>query len=69
LKDSSSSTPAANIKTVLERLEGIAEGAIIVDLSRGVSVPVIRAIIPMFEVYTLDHERKGERIRKKRASK
>ncbi len=65
LKDSSSSTPAANIKTVLERLDGIAEGAIIVNLSRGVSVPVIRAIIPMFELYTLDRERKGERIKKK----
>ncbi len=66
LKDISSSTPAANINTVLERLEGTAEGAIIVDLSRGVEVPVIRAIIPMFELYTLDRERKGERIRKKK---
>ena len=66
LKESSSSTPAANIKTVLECLEGIADGAIIVDLSRGVEVPVIRAIIPMFELYTLDRERKGERIKKKK---
>lgn len=66
LKDSSSNTPAANINTVLERLDGIADGAIIVDLSRGVDVPVIRAIIPMFELYTLDRERKGERIRKKK---
>lgn len=66
LKDSSSNTPAANINTVLERLDGIADGAIIVDLSRGVDVPVVRAIIPMFELYTLDRERKGERIRKKK---
>jgi len=66
LKDSSSNTPAANIKTVLERLEGIAGGAIIVNLSRGVEVPVIRAIIPLFELYTLDRERKGERIKKKK---
>ncbi len=66
LKDSSSNTPAASIKTVLERLEGIADGAIIVNLSRGVKVPVIRAIIPAFEVYTLDRERKGERIKKKK---
>jgi len=64
LKDSSSSTPAANIKTVLERLDGIADGAIIVNLSRGVDVPVIRAVIPWFELYTLDRERKGKRIRK-----
>lgn len=69
MQNSSSTTPAANIKTVLERLEGIADGAIIVNLSRGVSVPVIRAIIPEFEVYTLDHERKGERIRKKRVAR
>lgn len=66
LKDSSSNTPAANIKTVLECLEGIAGGAIIVNLSRGVEVPVIRAIIPLFELYTLDRERKGERIKKKK---
>ena len=66
LKDNSSNTPAANIKTVLECLEGIAEGAIIVNLSRGVEIPVIRAIIPLFELYTLDRERKGERIKKKK---
>lgn len=66
LSDSSSDTPAANISTVLERLDGIADGAIIVNLSRGVEVPVIRAIIPMFEQFTLDRERKGERIRKKK---
>lgn len=66
LRDSSSDTPAANISTVLERLDGIADGSIIVNLSRGVEVPVIRAIIPMFEQYTLDRERKGERISKKK---
>ncbi len=66
LRDSSSNTPAANIKTVLERLDGVADGAIIVNLSRGVKIPVIRAIIPMFELFTLDRERKGDRIRKKK---
>ena len=64
LADNSSDTPAANINTVLEQLDDIADGAIIVDLSRGVDIPVIRAIIPAFELYTLDRERKGERIRK-----
>lgn len=64
--DSSSDTPAANISTVLERLDGIADGAIIVNLSRGVEVPVIRAVIPMFEQFTLDRERKGERLKKKK---
>ncbi len=69
LEDFSSDTPAANINTVLESLDGIAEGAIIVDLSRGVEVPVVRAIIPMFELYTLDRERKGERLKKKRGER
>lgn len=64
LADNSSDTPAANINTVLEQLDDIADGAIIADLSRGVDIPVIRAIIPAFELYTLDRERKGERIRK-----
>ncbi|MCX9089245.1 MAG: YcaO-related McrA-glycine thioamidation protein [Candidatus Methanoperedens sp.] len=66
LEDSSNNTPAANIKTVLERLDTIADGAIIVNLSRGVDIPVVRAIIPMFELYTLDRERKGDRIKKKK---
>jgi len=66
LDDISSDTPAANINTVFEQLDGIADGAIIVNLSRGVDIPVIRAIIPMFELYTLDRERKGERIKKKK---
>ena len=64
LADNSSDTPAANINTVLEQLDDIADGAIIADLSRGVNIPVIRAIIPAFELYTLDRERKGGRIRK-----
>ncbi|KAB2948083.1 MAG: YcaO-like family protein [Candidatus Methanoperedens nitroreducens] len=66
LEDISNNTPAANIKTVLERLDTIADGAIIVNLSRGVDIPVVRAIIPMFELYTLDRERKGDRIKKKK---
>jgi ribosomal protein S12 methylthiotransferase accessory factor len=66
LVDASSNTPYANIQTVLERLDGVADGAIIANLSRGVDIPVIRAVIPGFELYTLDRERKGERIRKKK---
>src|SRR3990170_3721756 len=62
MNDSSGDTPAANINTVLERLGGIADGAIIVNLSREVSIPVIRAIIPGFELFTLDRERKGQRL-------
>jgi putative methanogenesis marker protein 1 len=66
LEDISNDTPAANINAVFEQLDGIADGAIIVNLSRGVEIPVIRAIIPMFELYTLDRERKGDRIKKKK---
>lgn len=66
MDDLSSNTPAANISTVLDRLGDVADGAIIVNLSRGVSVPVVRAIIPFFEQYTIDKERKGDRIRKKK---
>ena len=64
LKDYSSNTPYENIKTTLELLEGAAEGAIIVNLSRGVDIPVVRAIIPSFELYTIDRERTGQRIKK-----
>jgi putative methanogenesis marker protein 1 len=64
LADNSSDNPASNINTVLEQLDDVADGAIIADLSRVVDIPVIRAIIPAFELYTLDRERKGERIRK-----
>ncbi len=65
IKDRSSTTPYANIRKVLDFLEKVAEGAIIVNLSRGVDIPVIRAIIPNFELYTIDRERKGKRIRKR----
>ncbi|HIH44672.1 MAG TPA: YcaO-related McrA-glycine thioamidation protein [Candidatus Methanoperedenaceae archaeon] len=65
LEDSSSDSPARNIETVLERLGDPAERAIIVDLSRkGVKVPVIRAIIPTFELFTIDRERRGARLAK-----
>ena len=66
LEDMSNDTPAENIDRVFEKLDGIADGAIIVDLSREVEIPVIRAIIPMFELYTLDRERKGDRIKKRK---
>ncbi|MDW7725968.1 MAG: YcaO-related McrA-glycine thioamidation protein [Candidatus Methanoperedens sp.] len=66
LKDHSSSTPYANIYTVIELLDRAAEGAIIVNLSRGVDIPVVRAIIPYFELYTIDRERTGQRIRRKK---
>jgi putative methanogenesis marker protein 1 len=64
LEDRSANTPAANIETIVTMLKGIAPYAIIVDLSRSsVELPVIRAILPTFEQYTLDRERKGKRMK------
>jgi len=59
LEDISSDTPAANINTVFEQLDGIADGAIIVNLSRGVDIPVIRAIIPCLNCIRLTAREKG----------
>jgi len=68
LEDKARTTPAKNIETILECLEDISERAIIVDLSRStVKVPVIRAIIPTFELFTLDRERRGKRLARKKA--
>lgn len=65
LEDSSSDSPVKNIETVIERLGNAAKKAIIVDLSRnGVKVPVVRAIIPSFELFTIDRERRGARLAK-----
>lgn len=64
IEDLSGSSPAENIGTILEQLRSIADRAIIVDLSReSVPIPVIRAVIPAFEVYTLDRERMGSRLK------
>ncbi len=63
LGDLSSYTPAENIRKVLEGISQVADKAIIIDLSHdGISIPVVRAIVPGFEQYTLDRERMGARI-------
>ena len=64
ISDLSSNTPAGSIRTIVERLRlcGAAEHVIIVDISQPwIDVPVIRAIIPTFELYIVDRERIGER--------
>lgn len=62
--DISADTPARNINAILEMLRGIVPHAIIANLSStSVNIPVIRAILPTFEQYTLDRERKGKRMR------
>lgn len=64
LKDLSRTTPAESIDVVLEQLKEIADCAIVVDMSReSIPVPVVRVIIPSFEMYTLDRERVGMRAK------
>lgn len=61
--DLSGKSPAENIDVVLEKLRGLVERVLVVDLSReDVAVPVVRVIIPGFELFTIDRDRKGKRI-------
>ena len=63
VQDLSRKSPAENIDLILEKLRGIAEKVLVVDLSRKeVAVPVVRVIIPGFELFTIDRDRKGKRI-------
>lgn len=63
VKDLSRNSPAENIDVILEQLKGLAEKVIVADLSREeVAVPVVRVIIPGFELFTIDRDRKGKRI-------
>ena len=64
INDFSTATPAGNIQVVLDQLKDIVDNVIVVDLSReNVNVPVVRVIIPTFELYTLDRERVGKRMK------
>lgn len=63
VQDLSRKSPAENIDVILEKLKGLAERVLVVDLSREeVKVPVVRVIIPGFELFTIDRDRKGKRI-------
>ncbi|MFP4655188.1 MAG: YcaO-related McrA-glycine thioamidation protein [Methanohalobium sp.] len=62
LNDFSQHSPVENINTVIDQLKNLVDNAIIVNLSRdSIDVPVVRVIIPTFEMYTLDRERVGKR--------
>jgi ribosomal protein S12 methylthiotransferase accessory factor len=64
LKDLSKTTPAESIDVIDEQLKKVTDSAIVVDLSReSIPVPVVRVIIPTFEMYTLDRERVGNRVK------
>ncbi|HIE32209.1 MAG TPA: YcaO-related McrA-glycine thioamidation protein [Methanosarcinales archaeon] len=67
IPDLSSNTPAKDIEAIIERLRGAALHAIVVDLSQPwIDVPVVRTIIPTFELYRVDRERLGSRAREAR---
>jgi len=69
--DLATRSPAEGIDAVLEKLKGIAERVLVIDLSREeVSIPVVRVIIPGFELFTVDPERQGNRLKagKKKSS-
>jgi len=43
---------------ILENLKSLAERVLVVDLSREeIAVPVVRVIIPGFELFTIDRDR------------
>jgi ribosomal protein S12 methylthiotransferase accessory factor len=51
-----------DIKIVLDRLQSVANRVIVSDITvSAIGVPTVRVIIPGFEVYFLDRERKGNR--------
>jgi putative methanogenesis marker protein 1 len=63
VQDLSRKSPAENIDLILEKLRGLAEKVLVIDLSREeIAVPVVRVIIPGFELFTVDRDRKGKRI-------
>ncbi len=63
VQDISKRSPAENIGVILEKLKGLTEKVLVVDLSREeVAVPVVRVIIPGFELFTIDRDRKGKRL-------
>jgi thioglycine synthase len=63
VQDLSRKSPAENIDLILDKLRGLAEKVLVVDLSRKeVGIPVVRIIIPGFELFTIDRDRKGKRM-------
>ncbi len=66
ITDASCKRPVENIKKTLEFLKTSADQVIVVDLSRAeIPVPAVRVIVPGLEMYWVDTERKGERIKSK----
>ncbi len=53
-----------DIKVTLDRLQRVVEKVIVVDITtEALTLPAVRVIIPGFEVFFLDKERRGKRIK------
>jgi len=64
LEKQASKKPYNNIQILLKKIAPTSTRAIIVNLSRpGIDIPVIRAIIPAYEICALDSTRFGPRVR------
>jgi ribosomal protein S12 methylthiotransferase accessory factor len=65
IETTATSTIDGDIKSTLERLRSVADRVIVSDLTVGsIGIPTVRVIIPGFEVYFLDRERKGKRCKR-----
>jgi len=64
LEDMATASIDGDIRIVLDRLQNVADSVIISDITAtAIGVPAVRVIIPGFEVYFLDRERKGTRFK------
>jgi len=64
IETSASDSIDGDIRLTLERLSDVADRVIVSDITlKAIGIPAVRVIIPGFEVYFLDRERKGKRGR------
>jgi ribosomal protein S12 methylthiotransferase accessory factor len=64
LEDMATTSIDGDIRIVLDRLQNVADSVIISDITaKAIGIPAVRVIIPGFEVYFLDRERKGTRCK------
>lgn len=62
LETAATSSIDGDIRVALDRLHSVAERVIVSDITvSAIGVPAVRVIIPGFEVFFLDRERKGKR--------
>jgi putative methanogenesis marker protein 1 len=69
LQTTATTTIDNDIKIVLDRLQRVVNRVIVSDITvSAIGVPTVRVIIPGFEVYFLDRERKGNRSKEWRSA-